>query len=1232
MQLTAYSRFLSCGKGLTPIMVRIMKITAILVLLAVCLQVSASTNGQTVTLSVKKAPMKEVFREIQKQTGFNVLVNEKILAKVGKVTLEVRNMPVLEVLHLCFRDGQFSYTIVDGTIVVKPVPALVFQPTVSSPAIQLPPPIEVKGRVVNEKGDPIPGVTITVKGTKKMTATDVNGMFDLKGVDQNATLVFSGVNVETVELKVNGKTEFGDISLKIKVTEGEDVKVLVSTGYQTLTKERITGSFSTVGTKELERTISYSIVDKLEGNLTGLLFDPLGVTIRGVSTINSSRLPLVVIDGFPITISKDVNDYADENEFAAFKRALETVNPNDIATITILKDAAAASIWGARAANGVIVITSKHTTSREPIINFSTNLSITPTPDVNKLPYANGETQLKIEKGRYDAGWFDSFIASMYAQNYNVSDYVYTRSRVAQGLQPASDLTALEAQMKSYDNKGDFSRIFMQSAVHQQYNLSVNQAAAFNNYRFSASFDQDRAVMKQNDLSRVVLNLSNQFRPVPWLALNFGSNLTLRNEKANGVQLSELYNILPHQAFEDANGNYTSQTSFNTTLSYGRPFREAYYNANPWLPYDWEYNLKREFDNKDNTIKTTDLRLSGGITIKPFKDMLTIDMKYQYEQTAVRTDNMYNTQMWDTRMKINTFAQPNGTLPVPKGNIFDQIYGTSRAHDVLLTGNFYKNFAQRHQVTLLGGAEVRDELSDKSNSRRYGFNPQTLTWANQMDYHDTYPRNMFTNNSAYYIESSFSTIMDYWFRQDRYVSTFANFSYTLDNKYDVTGSWRIDKSNMFGQSPKYRQTPLWSTGVGWTISKESFFDVKFVDRLRFRATYGSSGNVDKSTSPYAIATVGGSQTNSTLQLPAGQITNPANTELRWETTRQFNAGVEFSLFNNRIYGEIEYYNKVGNDLLATKKINSTLGFNQAMINFGGMKNTGVDINISATVLQKPLTWRTEIMQSFNRNRVTKTNKVNITQIGLSYFLQPDPSNRIQEGKPRYYILSIPWAGLSANGVPQFMYNGKPEDALTSTVPATTLAYGYQNLIYEGPTQAPIYGSWNNTFNYKQFELSFLATYKFGHVYLHTSPFRVINNDLYGFAQGNLVPHYAKEFENMWTQPGDENHTNIPRLPFEYTGTSARSKTGWYNYAVNYGSHQVMNAATIRLQRVTLSYALKKSWLPNQIKGIKVMAQARNLHTFTFNKYHEDPERLPDMMGNFLLSSRAEYTFSILASF
>lgn len=1229
MKISAELKPLPFSKGPITKLMRIMKLTAILIF-SFLMQVSATGTSQKITLSEKNVPIQEVFREIQKQTDFNFLYTYELVDKIGKVSIEVRNVTLQQAMKKLLKGTSLGYTIIEKTVLIK----VENEKTPAYANLALPTPIDisgiidVSGIVTDENGKPLEGVSVLVKGSAKGTSTNATGEYRLENVDEDAILVFSRVGYSSKEIQVKNRTNI-NVTLDLSVTQQEEI--VVSTGYQTIPKERVTGSFTTVREEELDRTVSYSIVDKLEGVLSGLLMDQQGITIRGVSTLNASRLPLIVLDGFPITIDKDANDYADENEFAALQRALESINPSDVKSVTVLKDAAAASIWGVRATNGVIVITTKRTRSLEPVIHFSSSFSATPKPDVDKLPYANPETTLELEKGRYEAGWFDAFTNRMDKYYYNMSDYAYTAAMVEQGLLPASDLEALEQQMRTYDNRYDFSRLFMQPGTNQRYNLSIAQNAGFNNYRFSVAYDRNNSVMKQNNESRIVLNLTNQFKPTSWLAINIGSNLSLRKENRNGLAISDLFGILPHQPFIDENGNYASQTTFETGLWYGRPFREKFYAENPWLPYDWGFNLKREFDNKDNTINTMDLRLQGGLTIKPFGDMVTLDFKYQYERGTVRTDNMFNEESWETRSTVNIFASPDGNHPVPKGSIFDQQYNTFHAHDFLLTGSFYKNFGSRHTVALLAGAEVRDEMRDASNSRRYGYDPQTLNWAKQMDYATRYPKNMYPS-FPYYIESAYSTIYNYWLRQDRYISTFGNAAYTLDNKYDITGSWRLDKSNMFGESPQYRQVPLWSVGGGWTISKESFFNTDFINRLRLRVTYGKSGNVDKSTSPYAIAAVGGGQTNHELQLPGAEYTNPANPELRWEKTKQFNAAIEFSLLDNRIEGEIEYYNKVGTDLLATKAINSTYGFNRAAINFGGIKNTGVDVVLSATVLKSPFTWRTRLMQSFNRNRVTKSDIEDISQIAFFYLLSPNSNNRLQAGKPRYYLLSIPWGGLSEDGIPQFYQNGVLHNSVTTDLKSNTPSFGFENLIYEGPTQASYYGSWNNIVSYKQWELSVLAIYKFGHVYLHTSPFRVSNNSLYGFAQGNLVPHYSNEFENMWREPGDEDHTNIPRLPLEYTGTSARSKTAWYSNVVNFGSHQVMNAATIRLQRVTVSYALNKEWLPKNVRDIRILLQGRNLHTFTFNKYNEDPEHLPDMYGSFLLATSPEYTISIQASF
>ncbi len=1199
----------------------IMRISMVLLLLNLTAIASTSYSQKaSFNLKLENVTLSELIKAVQLQSNFTFLYNHEEIEKEGVISINADDITIDEVLKHCLAGTDLGYHIEDDIVVISPkIDAPVFAPI----------PIKIKGKIKDKDGNPLPGATVLEKGTMNGATTDSDGNFKLTVSGSASILKISYVGFITQTIEIGNKTDFEIIM----VEDVAGLEEVVVTGYQTLTKARITGSFTKIDQKELDRTISYSIADKItDGSVSGLLSDPLGITIRGVSTLNASRLPLIVLDGFPLQIDKDQNDYADDEEFAALTRALESINPNDVESVTVLKDAAAASIWGARAANGVIVITTKHTTNQQPQIEFSSSLAWKPIPDVSKLPYASPETTLELEKGRYNAGWFDRFISWMDRFYYNLSEYPYTAARVEQGLMTEEELFEVEQRIGSYDNRYDFSDLFLRGSLRQQYNLSMSQNTGFNSYRFSVSYDKNIAETKQTNDDRIVLNFTNRFKPSKWLIAYISSNLSLKNEKENGLDLRDLFYVSQYEPFLDENGDYTSMTSFAiSSISYGRPFRELAPIKTPYIPYDWEWNPKREFDNKDNTIRRVDLRLQAGLTFKPFGEMLKIDFKYQYERGSVRTDNMYNEETWTVRHLVNTWAQPDGTYPVPKGNIFDQRYNNSYAHDFLITANFIKKFAQKHEVVLLAGMGFRDQKSDRSSVRRYGYDPQSLSSDQQMNFSERYTRNEFIfRGFAYTIHTPWTSYNNYWERQDRYTSLFWNASYTYDNRYDITGSWRLDKSNMFGDSPQYRQVPLWSVGFGWTIDKESFFKVDFINRLRLRVTYGASGNVDKSTSPYAIASIGGSYDNSTLQLPGASYSNPANPELRWEKTKQFNLALEFSLFNNRLNGEIEYYNKASEALLTTKKINSTYGFQTALINFGAIRNRGVELTLSAIVINSPdFRWRTQITQSYNQNLVTKTDRGGVVP-SVTNMLRLD-SYRLAEGKPRYHYLSIPWGGLNAEGYPTFYMRDSLNSYPMPTRPLFNDA-GYDDLKYEGPRQAPWYGSWNNVFTYKNWEVSFLVSYKFGHKYKHKSPNDVSNNGLYGIAQGNFVPHYYGDFDNMWRKPGDEAFTDIPKLPFEFTGSSGRSNTTWYTYPTQYGSHQFLSAAHIRFQRVTLAYSLKKEWLPKYVKRLTFQLQGRNLGVITFNKYREDPEHLPDMYGNFILATSPEYTFSIKASF
>ena len=350
----------------------LMKLTSLLFLFS-CLQVYANGYAQKVTLNVKNTRLENVFNSIKIQTGYGFAYTLSVIQKSKPVTVNIKNEPLENALAICLKGQDLKYEIIDKVIIISAIENGMSTTSHYSASAQYPQilPIDVKGKVVNEKGLPLAGVTVAIKGTRIATVTGPNGDFILTTVDQNATLVFTSVNMETFELKVSGRTELL-VNLKTKITELDDATVTVNTGYQDIPKERATGSFAKIDNKLLNQQISTNILDRLEGAVNGLAINSKisssisgGILIRGFSTIQGPRSPLIVVDNFPY--NGDINN----------------INPNEVENITILKDAAATSIWGTRAGNGVIVITTKKAKFNQPLaIDFSTNLSVIDEPDL----------------------------------------------------------------------------------------------------------------------------------------------------------------------------------------------------------------------------------------------------------------------------------------------------------------------------------------------------------------------------------------------------------------------------------------------------------------------------------------------------------------------------------------------------------------------------------------------------------------------------------------------------------------------------------------------------------------------------------------------------------------------------------------------------------------------------------------------------------------------------------
>lgn len=1133
-------------------MLRIMKLLSI-ILVTTCLQVAARSEGQTVTLSVKNMPMKLVFREIQKQTGLNVLVEEDLLAKAGLVTLHIRNMPVADVLNLCLHDKPVSYAIEGETIVIKMKTVVKLNLEERATPTSPPPLITVHGKLTNEKGDPIAGAVIKVKGGTKGSVTDEKGEFVLAGIDGKAILVISSVNIVTKEIELQGRTEIA-ITTAIKINELENVGV-VNTGYQTLPKERATGSFAQPDKQLFEGRVSTDVISKLDGITSGLLFnkDPstgTGLHIRGYSTINASAAPLIVVDNFP------------------YDGDITNINPNDVADITVLKDAAAASIWGARAGNGVIVITTKKGKFYQPLqVSVTGNLTVSGKPDLAyNRNYVNSNDFIGLEQNLFNQGFYDADLSS--TDYPAVSPVVEILAKQRSGALSATDAASQINALRSLDVRKDLKKYFYQDLANQQYALNMSGGSPNAAYTLSLGYDNAASNLVGNNNNRYTVNFLGIFKPLKNLEITGGINYTDSKVYANSVVSSintagqYFKAIYPYAQLADAQGN---------PLPVIKNYRDSFVLAAPGNGLvNWQYYPLVEKDLSDNTTRLYDTRLRGELkyTLLPG---ISLEGLYQYERGDNEQRVYYAAQSYYARNLVNLYSDPT-TTPythnIPGGGILN-LYNTAYVStNGRLQANVNRSFGM-HNITALAGVEQREVTGAiNNNNTLYGYSPSTDAYQAVVynTYYSLYPSGAAAIPNAFYIDHT----------TNRYRSYFGNASYCYADRYTLSASARIDQANLFGVKTNDKSVPLWSVGGKWTINKESFYDVKWLPSLQLRATYGYSGNLLNNGTAYTTATYY-SAINS-LTPPFYQITSPGNPQLTWEKIGMFNLGVDFATHQNILSGSLEYFHKNGKNLIGTEPVPSSTGFTSTTLNYANMMGQGIDLVVNSKNIRGKFQWSTALLCSYAVDKVTSYNG------GSSL------SATIVPGRPVESLFSLKWAGLDpATGDPQgYDQNGKVSKDYSSL-----LLVSAQQMVYSGRATPDIFGGLRNTFSYHQVSLCVNLSYKFGYYFRRNS----VNyyNLLYSW-QGNT------DYVNRWQKSGDEKITNVPSLPALPVSSTRDQFYASSQALVTSGNH-------IRLQDIILSYDLGKTqWHRLPMQHVQISVYASNLGLiWKANKYGIDPD-------------------------
>jgi TonB-dependent starch-binding outer membrane protein SusC len=1023
-------------------------------------------------------------------------------------------------------------------------------------------------------GQPLVGATVVLQGSRGGTHTDGSGQFTLTLPTPRDTLFVSLIGYQTRKVPVALPQSAG-LVITLPETSTALKEVVVSTGYQDLPQERSTGSFAHIDKELLNRSTGPSLVQRLEGVTNSLAFDRralagertdnqdrLSLRVRGVSTLFADTNPLVVVDNFP------------------YEGDLANLNPNDVESVTVLKDAAAASIWGARAGNGVLVITTKRGRYEQPTrVSLNTNVQVTARPDLFHDP------------GFLPAAEFIEIERSLFARKYYlendrtpISPAVETWIRQRDGQISEAEANALLSQMAQADIRREALAHLYRPEVQQQYALSVNGGSKTHRYYLSAGYDQTRATLIGNQNRRVTLNAQNTFRASDRLEFTAGMAFARHRAEENGLGISALATngystIYPYARLADDGGN-------PLPLLRGQ-LRSTYTDkAESQGLLDWKYRPLDEIRRGDNTGAAGETRLSGSVGYRLLEG-LRLSASYQYQRQDSRSTTLHAAEGFYARDLVNRFTQANGTRMVPLGGILAEEAGDQVAHTGRAQLDIDRALGSRGRLTALAGAEVRQHLATSFPSTLvYGYNAAVGQGQTLLDYVTFFPNRPATSQRIPAPTGVRNETLD------RFVSYYANAAYVLLDRYTLSASTRWDASNLYGVATNQKGVPLWSVGAAWLVSDAPFYSLDWLPSLKLRATYGIAGNTNRSVT--AFPTMSYAAADAVSRLPYGILRSAGNPRLRWEKTATLNLGLDFGLRNDRVTGSLEYYRKQGSDLLGDVFLDPTSGilsspggFTRNRVNYADVRTRGVDLTLSSRNLTGKLRWQTDLLFSYVDDEVTGYD-ANATSAVASFLTTAPPP---RTGYPIQGIYSYRWHGLSPEaGDPLVPVGGRLGTDYTTFQNSLTP----DSLLLHGSAVPTFFGSLRNTLSWGQFSLSANLLWKAGFYFRRGS---IRYNTLYANGQAHV------DYRGRWQKAGDEQHTQVPSAPLTL---NTRREDFYANseVLVERGDH-------VRLQDINLSYTFSRlRWPSLPLRDLRLFLYARDLGIlWRANRQGLDPEYL-----------------------
>lgn len=1137
-----------------------MRLTVFL-LTAVFIHAQATTGvAQNVTLKGTSISLKAVFAAVEKQTGYFVLSPRTIVQSASPVSVSADKIPLEEFLSTVFASyPDLQYKIRGKSIFIsRKSPVMIFELAA----------FPVNGRVTDSTGAPLPGATISIRGKSATAVTDENGQFKINA-EAGDVIIVSFVGYVSGSIKVTERMSDVVLSLK-RSTESLHEVAVVSTGYQQIPAERATGSFSFVGKQLYNRRVASDVLTRLEGLVPGMVFNrnvnpinnPNGVdiNIRGHSTINSNDQPLIVVDNFP------------------FDGNIQDINPNDVESVTILKDAAAASIWGARSGNGVIVFTMKKgTRNQRPVVELTANTTIGEKPDLfYNRNFLNATDFIDIERTLFDQGYYDGQIGD---EGSIITPVVQLLADARNGKISQAAADAQIDALRKQDYRYDLKKYFYQPSLIQQYQLSVRGGGNNNDYSFSAGYDRNRSDQVGNANNRLTLNAGNRFDIFRDLTLSTDFSYLQTNIQSNAV--GEVSpgggkSLYPYARLVGDNGE---------ALAIVKEYNYAWITdpvAQAGL-LDWQYRPYEELRLADNTIKRSEIKLNTGLSYR-FLNGFKIAALYQLEKAQTDRENYGSVDKYTTRSMINRFTNVNGTPrnPVPIGGIMQRSKSDLLSHRGRMQLDYRNKWQNVHEVAALAGVEISQLVTTSTELTAYGYNKATGSYqeVNNLEYYPNIP----------YGGGQISSGLWFGKTTDRYLSYFGNASYTYRDRYTGTASARIDKSNLFGVRTNQKANPQFSLGLSWELNKEAFYKLEWLPFLKLRGTFGYTGNINKFGTGVTTIYVGG--TTPFTGDPSASIGSVGNPLLRWERFQHVNVALDFGLRDQCLTGSIEFYYKKGMDLFGDSPLAPSSGVANFYGNTSNTKGNGIDIALnSRNIVRRDFMWTSNFTLGYVVDKVTGYADTTIAQIYInSTGVGGYPSVMYPVvGRPLFSLFAYPWAGLSHDtGDPQGYLNGAVSTDWAGIIAGTYI----KDLNYMGTARPTVVGSLRNTFTYRQLSLSLNIMYKLN--YYFRAP---------GMASSGAAGWAGhQDFYHRWQKPGDEQNTHVPSL--QYPPYNGQRDAFYLNSEVliHKGDH-------IRLQDINLSYDLGTHLSrASTLRSLQLYAYVNNIGVlWKANKIGLDPD-------------------------